>query len=80
MTHVSTLIFHGLFKNIVFRAVALVTKQLWSILDFFFTDRTFYGYSLKNESARAKKLEGGGAPNAPPPSMFRVKHENTQIF
>ena len=42
MTHVSTCIFQGLFKNIVFRSVALVTKKLWAILDFFFTDRTFF--------------------------------------
>ena len=27
--------FSGLFKNIVFRSVALVTKKLWTILDFF---------------------------------------------
>ena len=40
-THVSTCIFQGLFKNIVFRSVALVTKKLWAILDFFFTDWTF---------------------------------------
>ena len=42
VTHVSTCIFRGLFKNIVFRSVALVTKKLWAILDFFFTDRTFF--------------------------------------
>ena len=30
-----------LFKNIVFRYVALVTKKLWAILDFFSKDRTF---------------------------------------
>ena len=35
MTHVSTPIFQGLFKNIAFRSVALVTKKLWAILDFF---------------------------------------------
>ena len=35
MTHVSTPIFQGLFKNIVFRSVALVIKKLWAILDFF---------------------------------------------
>ena len=29
-------------KNLVFRSVALVTKKLWGILDFFSTDRTFY--------------------------------------
>ena len=40
MTHVS--IFQGLFKKIVFRSVALVKKKLWAILDFFYTDRTFY--------------------------------------
>jgi len=34
----STYIFQGLFKNIVFITVALVTKKLWAILDFFFTD------------------------------------------
>ena len=31
----SRCIFQGLFKNIVFRSVALVTKKLWAILDFF---------------------------------------------
>ena len=36
VTHVSTCIFQGLFKNIVFRSVALVIKKLWAILDFFF--------------------------------------------
>ena len=36
MTHVSTFIFQGLFKNIVFRYVALVKQKLWAILDFFF--------------------------------------------
>ena len=35
MTHVSKTIFQGLFKNIVFRSVALVRKLLWAILDFF---------------------------------------------
>ena len=38
VTHVSTPIFQGLFKNIVFRSVALVIKKLWAILDFFFTN------------------------------------------
>ena len=42
MTHVSTPIFQGLFKNIVFRSVALVIKKLWAILDFFYTLQTFY--------------------------------------
>jgi len=34
--------FYGLLKNIVFRSVAFVAKKLWAILDFFFTDRTFF--------------------------------------
>ena len=42
MTHVSTPIFQGLFKNIVFRSIALVIKMFWAILDFFYTLRTFY--------------------------------------
>ena len=103
MTHVSTPIFQGLLKNIVFRSVALVIKKLRAILDFFYTLRTFYrpvpnpmhekkklqkkplnyyfwkvkkfhGDSVKNESARAKKLEGGGC-QTPPPSLFRVKED-----
>ena len=40
----------------------------------------FHGDSVKNESARAKKLEGEGAPNAPPPSLYRVKHRNTPVL
>jgi len=35
VTHVSACIFQGLFKTIVFRSVALVSKKLWAILDFF---------------------------------------------
>ena len=35
MTHVSTPIFQGLFKNIVFQSVALVIKKLWTFKDFF---------------------------------------------
>ena len=31
MTHVSTSIFQGFFRNIRFRSVALVTKKLWAI-------------------------------------------------
>ena len=34
MTHVSTPIFQGLFKNIAFRSVAFILKKLWAILDF----------------------------------------------
>ena len=39
MTHVSTSIFQGLFKNIVFRSVALVIKK--AILDFLTHSRLF---------------------------------------
>ena len=35
VTHVSTSIFQGLFKHIVFRSVALVIKKSWAILNFF---------------------------------------------
>ena len=43
VTHVSTSIFQGfLFKYIVFRSVALVINKLYSILDFFYTNTTFY--------------------------------------
>ena len=42
VTHVSTCIFQGLFKNIVFRSVALVTKKLWAILDFFSQTGLFF--------------------------------------
>jgi len=31
MTHVSTCIFKGLFKNIDFRSLVLVTKKFWAI-------------------------------------------------
>ena len=37
-----TFIFQGLFKNINFRSVAWLQKKLWAILDFLYTDRTFY--------------------------------------
>jgi len=42
VTHVSTCIFQGLFENIVFRSVALVTKKLWAILDFFSQTGLFF--------------------------------------
>ena len=37
---------------------------------FFLKSQNFHGDIVKNESARAKKLEGG--PNAPPPRLFIV--------
>ena len=41
VTHVFTCIFQGLFKNKVFRSVALVIKNLWDILMFLFTQTTW---------------------------------------
>ena len=42
MTHVSTSIYQGLFKNIDFRSGAFGTKKLWAILDLFNVARTFH--------------------------------------
>ena len=64
-------IFKG-FSKIKFRSVASVTKKLWAILDFVFTqtrllDTKFHGESVKNGRSRTKKTEkvGGGTSNAP---------------
>ena len=38
----SSSIFKGFFKTLISRSVALVTKKLWAIIVFFYTDRTFY--------------------------------------
>ena len=37
-----TSIFQGVFKNIVFRSVAVVIKKLGAILDFFFTQTRLF--------------------------------------
>jgi len=42
VTHVSTCNFQGLFKNIVFRSVALVTKKFWANFRFFFHRPNFF--------------------------------------
>ena len=97
MTHVSTAIFQGLFKNIVFRSVAFVIKKLWAILDFFCTLQTFYRpvpnltkkfFKLlfmkrqKNFTVIVSQMRvlgqktTGGAPNAPPPSLYRVNWDS----
>ena len=58
MTHVSTPIFQGLFKNIVFRSVAVVIKKLWAILDFFYTLQTFHRpvpYPMRKKKNNKKK-------------------------
>ena len=101
MTHVSTPIFQRLFRNMVFRYVALVIKKVKCYFRFFFTQtvlftalyptlciknikknyknslnyyllkvKKFHGDSVKNDSARAKKLEGGAKR---PPPLFRLK-------
>ena len=41
--------------------------------------KKFHGDSVTNESTRAKKLEEG-APNAPPPSLSRVKKYIRRYF
>ena len=43
VTHVSTWIFQGLFKYIVFGPVALVTKKLWALRFFFYRSDFFSG-------------------------------------
>ena len=48
VTHVSTWIFQGLYINIVFRSIALVTKKVMGCNIFFFTDRTFFALYYKN--------------------------------
>ena len=42
VTHVSTYVFQGLYKNIVFRSVALVTKKLLAILNLFHIPDVFF--------------------------------------
>ena len=48
--------FSGAFLKYSFSSVALLTKKLWAILDFFSLVKLFHGDSVKNESARTKKL------------------------
>ena len=101
VTHVSNSIFIGLFKNVVFKSVALVTKKVVVYFRFcfhrpdyffaltypknfkiYFFNKTsikllfikslkFPRISVKNESAREKKLKGG-APNTPSRELLRV--------
>jgi len=54
VTHVSTCIFQGLFKNIVFRSVALVTKKLWAI-KFFFSQTGICFLSVPTLEIKKKK-------------------------
>ena len=61
MTNVSTSIFQGLLKNIVFLSVALVIKKLLAILDFlFYTLQTFYRpvlYPMRKKKINKKILQ-----------------------
>ena len=61
VTHVSIFIFQGLFKNIVFRYAAIVTKKLWAILDYFFQRPDFFlpcakPYALRKNLQKSLKL------------------------
>jgi len=69
VTHVPNCIFQGLFKNVGFRSVALVTNN----------PLNYCSLKLKNFTVIVSKMRVlgkknyMGAPNAPPPlSLFRV--------
>ena len=48
-------------------------KKRKNPLDFYLLKVTkFHDDSVKNESARTKKLQGGGRQTPPPPCLFRV--------
>ena len=75
VTHVFTCSFQGLFKNIVFRSVALARKKVMGYFRFFSnTDRTFYlvkvekfhGDSVKNKRVLGQKATGGCQTTPPP--------------
>ena len=55
--HVSISIFQGLFINLVFRSVALVTKKLCGILDFFFQRPDFFFPTCTKRYALKKVLK-----------------------
>ena len=57
--------------NALYPTLHVLKKYTKNPLNFYSLKVTnFHGDSVKNESVGAKKLEG--APNAPPPSLFRV--------
>ena len=73
MTHVSTPIFQGLFKNIVFRSVALVMGYFRFFLHtpdfkllFIKSKKKFTVIVSKIRVLGHKITRGGGAPNTPP--------------
>ena len=83
MPHVSTSILQGLFKNKGFRSVALGIKRLCTLpyhkklsknpSNFYLLKvKKIHGDSVKNESAREKKLEGGGGQTLPPPPVYSL--------
>jgi len=84
VTHVSTCIFKGHIKNIVFRPVASVT-----ILDSFFHRPDFFQpctFFNKNsfkllfiKSNKISQYQRGRAPPNAPPSLFRVKGKRQRV-
>ena len=54
----SKFIFQRLFKNIVFRSVASVTKKLRTILDLFYMDYTFYRPEFSNQHIWGRSVKG----------------------
>ena len=75
--------FQWLFKNIVFRSVALVRKKVIGYFRFFsqtglfFHCTKFHGDGVKNKSARTKNYERGA--KQPPHRLFRV-HKAKSLF
>ena len=69
--------FKGLFRNIVIRSEALVTKKLWAFLYYFFTDPTFF--SPVPYPARTKHYRRG-APDAPPPACLRLMQGHLNCY
>ena len=94
MTHVTTSIFQGLFKTIVFGSIAFYTDRTalyptLSIKKMFFTKNplkfysfkitTFHSDSVKNESAYTKKLKG--RPQTPPlPACLGLKFSLSEFI
>ena len=85
VTHVSTCICQGLFKNIYFSSVVLVTKKLWAIFNFFLKTRLFFRlvpYLINKKKILSKnplnyhdkkKIQGVGRQTLPPPACLGLK-------
>ena len=68
--------FKGLFRNIVFRSEALVTKKLWAILYFFHRPNFFQPCTLPCKDKTLQK----GAPDAPPPACLRLMQGHLNCY